>query len=77
METILDLKYNILASIDAKSCSITELANREFLKNRSMYGIELLVQQLISDNYICERKNILYSNKRNAKKILIKNGYYD
>ena len=78
MSEITDLKYQILASIDSKSCTLEELLKRDFLENLSRYGIERLTFQLLCDDLIHEnKKGKLFSNKKKAKKILIKQGFYD
>ena len=78
MDEITDLKYQILASIDSKSCTLEELLKRDFLENLSRYGIERLTFQLLCDDLIHEnKKGKLFSNKKKAKKILFKQGFYD
>ena len=77
MNELLELQYDVLASIDSKPCTLEELTGRDFLKSKSWYAAEWSISQLIQAGYVKEVGNKLYSVKRKAKKVLKENGYYD
>ena len=77
MNELLELQYDVLASIDCKPCTLEELRGRDFLKSKSWYAAEWSISQLIQAGYVKEVGNKLYSVKRKAKKVLMENGYYD
>ena len=77
MNEILQVQLDILASIDAKPCTLIELGDREFLKSKTSFGIEWSVSELEQKGYIKEVGKKLYSVKKKAKQVLIENGYYD
>ena len=73
MTELLELQYDVLASIDCEPCTLEELAERDFLKRKSSYASEWSVSQLIQHGYVKEVGNKLYSVKRKAKKVLKEN----
>ena len=46
------LKKDIAASLFIKPATLKELLKRDFLKNKSAYGIEILLQQMETDKQI-------------------------
>jgi len=47
---------------------VDELVKRDFLHNRSRYGMERLIQQLEVDNKVYWLSNKLYAKKEAAKR---------
>ena len=47
-----ELKELIAVSLWYNPCNVDQLSKRDFFKNRSLYGIELLLQQMENSNII-------------------------
>lgn len=76
MESVTELMDMICASLLSKPCTEEELFNRDFLKNRSRYGISKLLQMLETSSKIYYKGDVLHVYKA-VKEKLIKKGYYD
>lgn len=76
MNELTEFKFDILASIDMVPCTLEELKNRNFLKNKSEFGICWAISCLIKDGYIRQTGNKLLSYKAKSKKVLTEKGYY-
>ena len=76
MSEILQAKMDIAASL--YYCPTTEenLFKRDFLQNKSRFGIQLLLRQMETDDWIrVDKSGIILCNKRVVKSILNKHGY--
>lgn len=65
-----ELEKEIAASIYISPCSEDELHKRDFLKNKSNYGVLILIQSLENDGAIFYRSGKMYIRKEWAKKNL-------
>ena len=67
MNDIRDLKELIVFSLDAKPANFEELIKRDFLHNRSSYGIGILLKDLEIKNKIYIRGDKMYAYKKAVK----------
>lgn len=67
MSQIKELRNNIAVSLYLGPCTTEELKQREFLKNKSMYGIELMCQQLEKDGGLFFEGEVMKIKKAWAK----------
>lgn len=70
MSQIKELKLDIAASLFLYPCDYEELRNRDFLKTKSDYGIELMLSFLENDGASYIKKNKIHIKKSWAKKNL-------
>lgn len=76
MSEIKDIKMDIAASLFMCPCTEEELLERDFLKNKSKFIIQKLIQQITTDGWIFETKSgLLCCYKKTVKNILNPNGY--
>jgi hypothetical protein len=66
MNEISQLKMDIAASLYIIPATIDELLTRDFLINKSRYGIELMLQQMEKDSWIFFKKEKYYTYKKFA-----------
>lgn len=66
MNDIRDLKNLIILSLGVVPADINNLMKRDFLSNRSRYGIERLLQQLKKDGKIYMRRDKFYAYKKSV-----------
>lgn len=65
-----ELRNNIAKSIDIIHCTFDELAERDFLKNTSCYGIDRMIMRLENIGAIYYRGEKMFIYKKWAKKNL-------
>ena len=70
MGQLKELQLNIAASLFIKPCDEKELLQREFLKNKSAYGVSLILQMLETDKAIYYKGEVIHTYKSWAKKNL-------
>lgn len=76
MSEIKDIKMDIAASLFMCPCTEEELLERDFLKGKSVFMTQKLIQQIIADGWIFETKSgLLCCYKKTVKNILNPNGY--
>ena len=66
-----EVQEEIAISLNAKPCSFDNLIKRDFLLQKSKYGIQILIEMMLSKKVIYERNGALYTYKANAKNLLI------
>jgi hypothetical protein len=66
-----ELKYDIAASLYIKPCTEDELITRDFLKQRSPYGLGILIRMLEQEGAIYYKDSTICVFKKWAKKNLI------
>lgn len=70
MSEIKELKHDIATSLFLCPCEINELLDRDFLKNKSEYGVSILVKMLEQDEAIYYKGEVMHIKKAWAKKNL-------
>lgn len=70
MTEIKELKHDIATSLFVCPCEINELLNRDFLKNKSEYGVSILLNILEKDGAIYYKGEVMHIKKGWAKKNL-------
>lgn len=70
MSELSRLKKDIAASLFLAPCDIDELLKRDFLRNKSRYGVDILISILEKDGAIFYKGEILCIRKKWAKKNL-------
>jgi len=64
MTTLVELKKDIAASLYIKPTNYNELIERDFLKNISEYGIDVLLRDLLADNWCYQKGETYYTYKK-------------
>lgn len=67
VDPLKEIKKDIAASLYLKPASLEELLEREFLHNRSEWGISVLIDQMIKDEWIYERNDKYHTYKKFAE----------
>lgn len=70
MSQIRELKHDIATSLFLCPCKIDELLDRYFLKNKSKYGISILLNMLEQDGAMYWKGETMHIKKAWAKKNL-------
>ena len=70
MSELTELRNDIAASLYYIPCKEKELFSREFLKSKSIYGLQLIIRRLENLNAIYYKKEVIHVNKKWAKKNL-------
>jgi len=52
---LLELKKDTAASLYIIPCTFKELAERDFLRNKSHYGIQIMVDILLRDHWVYKK----------------------
>ena len=69
MDSFLQMQYDICASLWLMPGTIQDLSRRDFLHNKSDYGIDRCLQQLERKKLIYEKDSKLYCYKKTVKKL--------
>lgn len=70
MTELTELKHDIATSLFLCPCDEEELYERDFLKNKSNYGIDMLILMLECDDALFYRGNKMHIKRKWAKKNL-------
>lgn len=70
MSEIKELRYDIATSLFLCPCEINELLDRDFLKNKSEYGVSILLNMLEQDGAMYYKGDVMHIKKSWAKKNL-------
>ena len=60
------LKKDIAASLYMKPATMNELFKRDFLQNRSEYGVSILLDIMVKDGWLFERGETFHTYKEFA-----------
>jgi len=61
-----DIKKDIAASLYMKPATMEELMERDFLHNRSEYGVSILLGIMVRDGWLFEKGETYYTYKKFA-----------
>jgi hypothetical protein len=75
MNEVLRLKLDIASSLFSLPCEEDELFERDFLKNKSRYGLQRVIQMLESDGALYYKNDVMHIKKSWAKKNLKEYGH--
>jgi hypothetical protein len=70
MTELTELKHDIATSLFVCPCNEEELCERDFLKNKSNYGIDILVRMLHKDDALYYKSDKMHIKRKWAKKNL-------
>ena len=66
LASLIDLKKDIAASLYMKPATMEELMERDFLHNRSEYGISVLLSLMVNEGLLFEKGETYHTYKKFA-----------
>lgn len=75
MSSLIEIQMDIAASLWLKPATFKELMERDFMINRSEYGIQIMLEIMDKKDWIYEKSNKYYTYQKTVVNILNHNGY--